>query len=124
MKHYSWDLKVNPVVNYAIKMIEDQPHQSSNSMITGKTGYSQKHYIKMFNDHVGVTPKDFLKVIRFQKAVSEIEASVDVQWTSVAYDCGYYDQSHFIAEFKNYSGFTPSQYMKQRGDFLNYLPIK
>ena len=78
----------------------------------------------MFKEHVGVTPKDFLKVIRFQNAIQQIEKQISVKWTDIAYDSGFYDQSHFIADFKKFSGYTPAQYLKIKGNTLNYIPIK
>lgn len=124
LKQYATILEVNPFVGYAVQAIVKQPHQSSIKGMAEKVGFSQKHVIRLFKDHVGVTPKEFLKVIRFQKAITEIEVMGTQQWASLALDCGYYDQSHFIADFKNFSGFTPSQYLHKRGDFLNYLPVK
>ena len=70
------------------------------------------------------TPKEFLKVIRFQSAVRQIEQQDQVDWSAIAYDCGFYDQSHFIADFKKFSGYTPSQYLKIKGSLLNYIPVQ
>jgi AraC-like DNA-binding protein len=124
LKHYLIHLKENPFVDYAINTILKTPNKYSIKEISDKVGYSQKHLIKIFKEHVGVTPKDFLKVTRFQKAIMEIELNEVVQWSEVAIDCGFYDQSHFIADFKNYSGLTPAEYMKEKGLFLNYIPVK
>lgn len=123
LRHYRAKLKENPFVDFAIATIVASPNQYSIKQISAKAGYSQKHIIKLFKERVGVTPKAFLKVIRFQKAIQQIEAQRAVDWSAIAYDCGFYDQSHFIADFKRFSGFTPSEYIKQRGDFLNYIPM-
>ena len=117
-------LNENPFVDFAVSQIIAAPNQCSIKTISDKVGYSQKHTIKLFKEHVGVTPKEFLKVIRFQKAIQQIENQISVDWSHVAFDCGFYDQSHFIADFKGFSGFTPSEYVKQKGDFLNYIPVK
>lgn len=124
LKHYRTKLQVNPFVDFAIATIVTSPNQYSIKQISAKAGYSQKHIIKLFKEGVGVTPKAFLKVIRFQKAIQQIEAQHTVDWPAIAYDCGFYDQSHFIADFKRFSGFTPSEYIKQKGDFLNYVPME
>ena len=79
--------------------------------------------IKIFKEHVGVTPKVFLKIIRFQKALQEIETHKTVNWTSIAFESGYYDQAHFINDFKEFSGFTPNQYLKMQSDFANYIAV-
>lgn len=124
LKIYLNKLKENPFVDFAVSTIIAASNQCSIKTISDKVGYSQKHTIKLFKEHVGVTPKEFLKVIRFQKAIQQIENQISVDWSHIAFDCGFYDQSHFIADFKGFSGFTPSEYMKQRGDFLNYIPVK
>ncbi len=124
LKIYLRKLKENSFVDFAVSKIIASPNQSSIKTISNKVGFSQKHFIKLFKEHVGVTPKEFLKVIRFQKAIQHIENQIAVDWSQISYDCGFYDQSHFIADFKNFSGFTPSEYIKQKGDFLNYIPVK
>jgi AraC-like DNA-binding protein len=77
----------------------------------------------MFKQHVGITPKAFMKIMRFQKAVMEIERCRSVNWAGVAYESGYYDQAHFIHDFRQFSGFTPAQYAEMKKDFTNYVPI-
>ena len=116
--------KENPFVDFVVQTIIASPNQYSIKTISDKAGYSQKHIIKLFKEHVGVTPKEFLKVIRFQKVIQQVQYHQSVDWSQIAFDCGFYDQSHFIADFKDFSGFTPSDYIKQRGEFLNYIPVK
>jgi AraC-like DNA-binding protein len=38
-------------------------------------------------------------------------------------DCGYYDQAHFINEFRKFSSFNPSAYLEAKGEFMNYIPV-
>jgi AraC-like DNA-binding protein len=123
LKQYGNGLHDNPFVDFMISEISSAPNMSRLQQLSEKTGYSQKHVIHIFKNLVGVTPKSFLRITRFQKAVFEIENQRQVNWTSLAFDCGYYDQSHFIADFKNFSGFTPVQYLEHKRYFLNYIPI-
>ncbi len=113
----------NPFVEYVISSLTSVPNQQSLKSIAEKVGYSQKHLIDIFKRHVGVAPKDFLKVIRFQKTITEIEARHQINWSAIALDCGFYDQSHFNADFKIFSGYTPRQYLSQKGEYLNYVPV-
>ena len=64
-----------------------------------------------------------MKIIRFQKAILEIEKAVPVHWSEIALQNGYYDQAHFIHEFRTYSGFTPGEYIIIKTGQLNYVPI-
>lgn len=124
LQHYRSRLQENACVDYAIAKISALPHSGSLSTISDKAGYSQKHLIKLFKDHVGVTLKGFLKIVRFQKAIEAVEQQKQINWAAVAVDCGFYDQSHFIADFRAFSGFTPTEYLKQRGETLNYIPVQ
>jgi AraC-like DNA-binding protein len=117
-------LQQNPFVDFAISKILACPNQVSIKEISQNVGFSHKHVCKIFKENVGVTPKAFLKIIRFQKAIQQIEEQRIMDWSAIAYDCGFYDQSHFIADFKVFSGFTPTEYIKQKGETLNYIPIK
>ncbi len=122
-KKFAKKLIVNPFIEFAVNKIIQSPNAISISHIAGKVGYSQKHLIKLFKDNVGLTPKGFLKIIRFQKAIQEIEVTKKPDWTGVAFESGYFDQAHFINDFKQFSGFTPSQYLQKQSEYLNYVPV-
>jgi AraC-like DNA-binding protein len=123
LKKFIKKLVVNPFIEFAVNKITQAPDNISIEHISAKVGFSQKHLIKLFKDNVGVTPKGFLKIIRFQKAINEISVSKCPNWISIALESGYYDQAHFINDFKAFSGFTPNQYMQKNFDHLNYVPV-
>lgn len=114
---------LNPCVDYATNQILQNPNQLSIERVMFKTGYSQKHMIKLFKDQVGLTPKSFMNVIRFQKTIEEIGSGKAIKWSELAAECGYYDQAHFIHDFKHFSGFTPAQYQQRTYEFINYIPV-
>ena len=120
---YLSNLKVNPCVAYAVEEIVAQPNQINLGRLYEKIGYSQKHFTEMFKTHVGVTPKAYVKVMRFQKAVAEIEANKMVRWSDIAQESGFYDQAHFINDFKFFSGFTPEDYLHRKNGNVNYVPV-
>jgi AraC-like DNA-binding protein len=64
-----------------------------------------------------------MKVLQFQKAVAEIESTASLDWSFIARRSGFYDQSHFIHSFKEFSGFTPNEYIKKKVAALNYVPV-
>jgi AraC-like DNA-binding protein len=123
VKNFRNKLVVNPFIDFAVNKIVSSPNQMSIEQISNKVGYSQKHLIKLFKDNVGLTPKGFLKIIRFQKAIEEIASAKETNWAGIAYESGYYDQAHFINDFKSFSGYTPEQYLKKQFDHLNYIPV-
>jgi AraC-like DNA-binding protein len=116
-------LAVDPCVAFAMGEMTSRPDRLSIARMNSKIGYSQRHFTEMFRRNVGVTPKAYLSVMRFQKAVQAIDAADAIDWKSIALDCGFYDQAHFINDFKHFSGFTPERYVQLRSPFQNYVPI-
>jgi AraC-like DNA-binding protein len=76
--------------------------------LSGHFGFSERYIQKLFLNWVGITPQNFFSVQRFNKSLELIRSSGGTL-TSIAQECGYYDQAHFIKEFKSYTGLTPSQ---------------
>ncbi|NNE65340.1 MAG: helix-turn-helix transcriptional regulator [Pyrinomonadaceae bacterium] len=109
-------------VEYGVSRILSDPTQTRLSRLTEEVGYSKKHFINKFKQDVGVSPKAYLRIMRFQRAIEEIE-SRDYDWAEIALDCGYYDQAHFINDFRTFSGFTPVEYARQKNGNLNYVPV-
>lgn len=121
--HFRSKLNLNPCVAFALGEMIERPDQTSIARMNAKIGYSQKHFGEMFRKQIGVTPKSFLKIMRFQKAVRTMDAATEIDWATIAHDCGFYDQAHFINDFRHFSGFTPGQYSKIHTNYQNYIPV-
>jgi AraC-like DNA-binding protein len=78
-------------------------------VIARRHNISSRYLRKLFLQYTGVTPKLYNKISRFQQSLQLITGRQS-SLTSIAYDCGYADQSHFIRDFKSFAGFTPSSY--------------
>jgi AraC-like DNA-binding protein len=78
--------------------------------VSGRLGFSHRHFIDLFRRETGLTPKLFCRIRRFQQALAEVQARTKIDWADVAYSCGYFDQSHFVHDFVNFSGLNPSAY--------------
>lgn len=78
----------------------------------------------MFASEVGLTPKLYCRIRRFQQAREAVRNLGATDWTTVALDCGYFDQSHIIRDFQEFSGLSPTAYVKQASDqvLLNHVP--
>lgn len=77
--------------------------------VADRYGITARYLQKLFLQYSGLTPKLYSKINRFQNSL-RLVAKKDTSLTSIAYDCGYFDQSHFIKEFKSFTGLTPSVY--------------
>ncbi|RAJ73727.1 helix-turn-helix protein [Chitinophaga dinghuensis] len=62
-----------------------------------------------FKAHIGLSPKEYAKIIRFQSALTMMNANHPRKLSAIAFDCGFYDQSHLTNEIKKYTGYTPAQ---------------
>lgn len=116
-------LEINPCVEFAINEMRNRPDEINIGRMNAKIGYSQKHFTHLFRSQVGVTPKSYLKIMRFQKAILEIEKARSIDWGRISQECGFYDQPHFINDFKLFSGFTPEQYAEIQTNCQNYVPV-
>lgn len=72
---------------------------------------SKRQFNRIFSENIGAHPKEFSRIIRFQRALNMLESNSLNSLTAVAYECGYFDQSHMIKDFKAFSGYTPSEYI-------------
>lgn len=123
IREFQSQMAINPCVAYAIREMTERPDAVNIARLNGEIGYSQKHFTEMFRRQVGVTPKSYLKIMRFQKAVRTIDIATDIDWGHISLECGFYDQSHFINDFKHFAGFTPEQYAKIQTNYQNYVPV-
>lgn len=86
-------------------------------------GISSRRLIQLFSHQVGLTPKLFCRVRRFQRVLQLIHKGGDFDWADLAMDGGYFDQAHFIHDFRTFSGMTPSTYLACKTEHLNHVPI-
>ena len=100
------------------------PHTRTILEVTDRVGLSPRWFIQVFREEVGLTPKLFCRVRRFQEVVRLIENREQVEWAEVALGAGYFDQAHFIRDFRAFSGLTPTAYLAQRGERLNHVPLR
>jgi len=110
-------------VRYALDYFMRHPQSATIGTVTDEVGLSPRRFIEVFTEQVGMTPKLFCRVRRFQRALSQIQQRGDVIWADLAVECGYYDQAHFIYDFKKFCGITPSDYLKQDPEYPNFVPI-
>jgi AraC-like DNA-binding protein len=114
-------LKHHPAVSFAISEFQRNPSLSSSAGVAERTGMSQRRFIELFRDEVGLTPKLFCRVERFQSVLRQIEHAEDVDWADVALSCGYADQSHFNHDFREFSGVRPTEYLGLRMGNPNHI---
>jgi len=113
----------HPAVSFALSEFLSVPHAKRISEVTDRIGLSQRRFIQIFDEEVGLTPKLFCRVRRFQEVVHLIESRKRIEWAEVALASGYYDQAHFINDFRAFCGLTPTAYLTKRSERLNHVPL-
>ena len=93
--------------------------------IIDKSGFSKKHFIDLFKKSVGVTPKYFQRILRFNCIIPKVQQEEEISWPQISAECGFYDQAHFIREFRQFSGYNPKSFLtEQQGHGeVNFFPI-
>jgi AraC-like DNA-binding protein len=113
----------HPAVAFALKEFDATAPARMVSDVVEATGLSPRRFIDLFRDEVGLTPKLYRRIRRFQQLLERIQGSQRIDWANIALDCGYYDQAHFIHDFRAFSGLNPTTYLCVRGDHLNHVPL-
>jgi AraC-like DNA-binding protein len=110
-------------VGFALHRFMAAPHVTTMASVSEDIGLSPKRFIQVFRDETGFTPKVFCRIRRFHRALDRMEGGRSIEWTKVALDCGYFDQAHFIHDFRAFSGINPTSYLAHRPPHRNHVPL-
>ncbi|WP_212927821.1 helix-turn-helix domain-containing protein [Oceanobacillus sp. J11TS1] len=129
LEHYLLEMinqasALHPAVVFALKKFQDFPYQLKIADVTDQISLSSRRFIQVFKEEVGMTPKQFYRIQRFQNALQLINDGDQVDWTTLALTCGYYDQAHFIHDFRAFSGLSPTVYHMNQEKQQNHVPLK
>lgn len=96
----------------AVALLLQQPTEPI-SKLADRLGYSPRQLQRRLNDFVGLSPRRYRRIYRFERALARLQMMADneeIEWTTFALDGGYSDQAHFIRDFREFSGTTPTHY--------------
>ena len=105
----------------SIRMIDQSMGLVDIDMLARRACLSRKQFERIFKAGVGISPKRFLRIIRFQHAIFKKQTLQKIPLTELAYECGYYDQSHMINDFKFFTGMSPKQYFSACDPYSDYF---
>jgi AraC-like DNA-binding protein len=83
--------------------------------------FSRKQFERRFAELIGTSPKQFLRIVRFQNAIDKKSKAKSITLTDLTYQCGYYDQAHMINDFQKLSGMSPKQYFSLCEPYSDYF---
>jgi AraC-like DNA-binding protein len=110
-------------VQHALGEFQRVPHVQSVLGISAEAGLSRRRFAQLFREQVGLTPKLYCRILRFQGVISQISSGQDVDWAEVALATGYYDQAHLAHEFRGFSGISLGSYARHKQPWVNHVPL-
>jgi AraC-like DNA-binding protein len=124
-----YSVKRHPAIPAALHLFGPTGTGAAVREAAREVGISKRYFIQLFREEVGLTPKLFCRLLRFQRAraLAQQLASV-LDWAQLANECGYFDQSHLINDFEQFSGLSPARFLQQLQPDAqlkeNHLPIR
>jgi AraC-like DNA-binding protein len=101
------------VITRAVQFIRTQQTAVDLDLLSAQCFLSSKQFERRFKEWAGFMPKLYARIIRFETALNKYDS--DRRLTGIAHECGYYDQSHFIRDFKEFAGLPPARYFSEAG---------
>lgn len=101
-----------PLVGAALAAIDRSGGALRIDALADGMGVSRQHLAAQFRAKVGLTPKMYARICRFRRATSALAQAAAPDWAQLALDCGYFDQSHLIHDFQEFSGSAPESFLR------------
>jgi AraC-like DNA-binding protein len=111
----------HPAIESALQLMG--PFAKVKNLVT-RSGLSHRHFIKLFSESVGMTPKSYQRVTRFNYALRMNKMNPILSWADIASESGFTDQSHLDREFSIMAGITPTEYRQLSARSSHHLPWK
>jgi AraC-like DNA-binding protein len=116
-----------PAVAFAARCLGSRNPGLRVAEVAERVGMTSRRFMDTFRDQTGLSPKAFQRVRRFQHVLNALHIreprSFDGNFAALAADCGYYDQPHFIHDFRHFSGLTPGEYLAIATRHQNHIPL-
>lgn len=114
--------KNSQAVNYAVAQIIQTNGAVDLPSIHNYLQISERSFERHFKRDIGISPKLFSRICRFQSSLEQLKNSPEQKLTDLAYENSYADQSHFIRTFKEFTGLSPMQYVKNTAERITNFP--
>ena len=104
-------VQLNTGVRYALVEFDRRSQIPMVRELAHEAGLSRRRFAQLFREQIGLTPKLYCRLQRFQNALKQIASGPSVDWAQLALAAGYCDQAHLAHEFRDFSGLSPSAYL-------------
>jgi AraC-like DNA-binding protein len=109
-------LEVQPSSDANVRLAQTAARRLASQSVTSVAkdlGVSERHLRRIFHEVVGLSPKTFFKLRRFERALAAAKEGGASTWSDIAAEAGYYDQAHLIKEFRSIAGATPREFLEE-----------
>ena len=111
LEHLNERVQLNAAVRYALQEFARKPQIPRVRELAQEAGLSRRRFAQVFREQIGLTPKLYCRLQRFQNVLKQIASGPSVDWAQIALAEGYCDQAHLAHEFRDFSGLSPSTYL-------------
>ncbi len=108
-------------IDYALRAFNNAPHIGTVADVSLEIGRSRRWFSQAFGEQVGMTPKRYCRLMRFQTTVRQIASGQSVNWADIAQAGGFSDQAHLVHEFRAFSGLSPERFRVAERPFPNHV---
>ena len=112
----------HPSVVHAVEVLVREPHARPVRTLHAELALSGRHFTQLFRESVGMPPKRFARIQRFQRTLAALDATTQPDWAQLALAAGYHDQPHMAREFRELAGLSPTRYMRARARHRDHVP--
>lgn len=112
--------EVDHLIDRIVESILQKQGLITISELTETFGVGERRLERLFREYVGLSPKFYSRIIRFNAIFSLKQQGLD-SWMDLVYETGFYDQSHFIKNFKEFTGEEPSEYLFENQNMANFF---
>lgn len=104
--------KQDRVIDKSISLIIQNTEAIDSKVLSSYFNVSRRQYQRRFKEYAGVSPETYIRIIKFQKSIHLLQNNQYNKLSDVGYGLNYADQSHFNREFKQFSGYTPKEFLQ------------
>ncbi|HEX2076324.1 MAG TPA: helix-turn-helix domain-containing protein, partial [Longimicrobium sp.] len=115
-------VRPDPIAGEAVRMIERTRGRIRVRELAAALGISERRLEQVFQRNVGLSPKQVCRIARFRSTVALLRREPERAWTDLAYDGGFYDQSHLVNEFQALAGLAPGEFRERGCGFFQDAP--
>ncbi len=121
LQRFNYAALPHPGVTHAIELLRHRHVPGSITVLADHIGLSQRHLLRVFEASVGLSPKQYARIIRFQQLLHKLHLAHTPHWQELLGASEYFDQAHFIHDFRLFTGMTPSTYLRLKTIHRNHV---